>query len=293
MPKSRTDEFINQRKEDLLKELETLRRALLLKSSSDRDQARGDTILALARLYKNISPDEWKNIADELGLKHWISLTLNSDKHQNLLQLQTLLEELSHESEHDALTGLPNRRMFIRILDMEIQRTHRSNTPLSLAILDLDDFKAVNDAHGHPCGDSVLQGFAEVLKDSIRSYDLAARLGGEEFAVLLPGTGLYKSQTVCERLLENVAKREHYCDHGLKPIRVTCSIGLACYRGRVKYASEKFMDLADAALYEAKNKGRNRLVSAPIPDLTPFKDTTLVKSREKRFLFTGDDKPKE
>jgi diguanylate cyclase (GGDEF)-like protein len=203
-----------------------------------------------------------------------------------VVHLQHTLEELSFLTDHDPLTGLSNRRAFERGLDLEIERAGRSNTTLSLALLDLDDFKAVNDTFGHPCGDQVLVAVADAMQGMKRGYDLAARIGGEEFALILPGAGLMEVQTVIDRLHEAVRALRVDCGAG-RPITTTCSVGVATYRGRLPVSVPEIMTMADRALYQAKGQGKNRTIVLPVHDLAASLKTTLVQSSEKKFLFTG------
>jgi diguanylate cyclase (GGDEF)-like protein len=154
----------------------------------------------------------------------------------------------------DELTGLVNRRRFLEALDAEIARADRLGAPLSLLYADLDDFKRVNDCCGHPAGDEVLRTFAELLRSHLRGIDTAARMGGEEFAVLLPGTELDGAVGVAERIREQLAEQEL--------MREEIGSGLTTSIGVVQHESGSSDDLirrADAALYSAKEQGKNRV----------------------------------
>jgi diguanylate cyclase (GGDEF)-like protein len=202
-----------------------------------------------------------------------------------LRRIQKTILELAHLSEHDHLTGLSNRAAFERTLAAELERACRNGTSLSLAILDLDDFKAINDAHGHLCGDKVLRRVAEVLSEAKRTYDFAARIGGEEFAMILPGLGLTRSEIVLRRVLAAVAGLRVDC--GGEELRVTLSAGLSCTKGKVPLKRDDLFLPADQALYEAKAQGKNRLAKAPLVDLTRPAEKTLVGAAEKKYLFGG------
>ena len=158
-------------------------------------------------------------------------------------------------SQTDGLTGLANRRRFMEVLQAEMVRRHRTGRPLCLALIDLDHFKLVNDAHGHLAGDAVLRELATLLITSVRvPSDLPARLGGEEFALILPDTPLDEAQGACERLRERVAAQVFQGDG--EPLRITISMGLAEVHdddmGRA-------LSEADRALYCAKAAGRDRV----------------------------------
>lgn len=267
----------------LADELERLRR--LLRQLPEAEAT--DHILALIRLCPGLSQSEWLDLAGRHNLSDWIGLPLTEKSFPLISHLTRTLSELSHQTLHDPLTALANRRAFDAALDIEIERSRRTRNPMALILLDLDDFKQINDVHGHACGDRVLAAFAEVLGECKRRYDLAARVGGEEFALLLPGAGMLKAQAVSSRLLAEVRQLRVQClDANLS---LTCSAGLACYRGRVPLTPVKLFELADKALYEAKAAGKDRFVAAPIPDLSLVEtEKTLVLASEKQFLFTGN-----
>ncbi|RYG86621.1 GGDEF domain-containing protein, partial [bacterium] len=153
---------------------------------------------------------------------------------------------------------VPNRRAFDDRLQREVARCGVDGLPVSVAMVDVDCFKQFNDAHGHVAGDGALRQVGRVLNNAIRGYDFVARYGGEEFAVILPGLDLKSARAVTDRLREAVesAVWEY------RP--VTISIGVATTsapRALGKSAPAKLLDQADAALYEAKRGGRNRVVA--------------------------------
>ncbi|HEX4944136.1 MAG TPA: diguanylate cyclase [Usitatibacteraceae bacterium] len=162
-----------------------------------------------------------------------------------------LLELQAHT---DALTGLANRRRFFEIADAELARSKRYDTPLSLLMLDIDHFKEVNDTHGHHAGDRVLEELARTCRNILRTVDVAGRVGGEEFAILLPETALEGAVEVAERLREAIEKTEVTRKEGV-PLRITVSIGVAMLTGTANL--DTLMSQADAALYDAKRNGRN------------------------------------
>lgn len=173
---------------------------------------------------------------------------------------QALLEEadarLKLQADHDQLTGLCNRRVLMTRFKEEFHRALRYDQPLSLLMLDVDQFKAYNDAFGHPAGDAVLREIAHLIKRMLRAGDIPARYGGEEFAVVLPNTSAEGAMALAERLREAVA-------HVSWPLRpITVSVGIASQTA----AAEDPLTLigaADQALYEAKRAGRNRVAQAP------------------------------
>lgn len=168
-----------------------------------------------------------------------------------------LLEEVRHLATFDDLTGLAGRRHFLSELKREIDRARRERRPLSMLLLDADHFKQVNDRWGHPAGDAVLRALAQALRDGTRSLDVAGRLGGEEFGVLLPGADEATAVAVAERLRRTIAAlRIPWRDDALE-IRV--SIGVASWDEDL--GPDDIVELADQALYQAKQQGRDRVVA--------------------------------
>ena len=161
-------------------------------------------------------------------------------------------------TDRDGLTGLVNRRKFDEHLAVELSRAHRQKRPLTLAVIDIDHFKKVNDAHGHACGDGVLRNLARVLTKGLRRTDIAARFGGEEFCILLTDVDATTAQPVMDRLREAFAKVIH--ESGAAMFSCTFSGGLA---DSLRFTSPKSLfEAADRALYGAKKGGRNRLALA-------------------------------
>ncbi|MGI4853250.1 MAG: diguanylate cyclase [Janthinobacterium lividum] len=175
-------------------------------------------------------------------------------------ELQEANRKLSSLALTDSLTGLWNRRAFDARLETSIMSAHRAKQPLTLMLIDVDHFKRVNDQHGHPFGDSVLKEIAEVLNGVKRGEDVACRFGGEEFAVLLPGTDINAAYNLADRMLK--ATR----NFPWKKTPVTVSIGLAMYMDHG--LSDELVDQADAALYQAKHAGRDRVILYKAPPAT-------------------------
>jgi diguanylate cyclase (GGDEF)-like protein len=271
----------------ILEEIARLREALAKKGRASLSGAPGGLIIA--RLCSGLTMEDWKELIQEGHFINWLALPASGDATPHLASIQRTIEELTHQSRHDPLTGLANRRAFEKNLKLELERAYRSGSSLSLAILDLDDFKAVNDTYGHLCGDRVLMGIAAALLGHKRGYDMAARIGGEEFALILPGSGLMQAESSLERLLGEAREHKVTCEGVDEPVGVTCSVGLVCTKGKMPLSVERFVDMADKALYEAKALGKDRIVKAPIPDLMETPQATLVHAQEKQFLFTGPD----
>lgn len=162
----------------------------------------------------------------------------------------------------DGLTGLANRRQCEDALTTEIAQADRLGTPLTLVLADLDNFKSVNDAHGHAVGDDVLREFAAVLRSTLRDSDLAGRWGGEEFLLLLPGADADGGAQLAERVRSALSERSFLGRDG-DVVNVTCSFGVAQHR--VSGTEREVFAAADQALYRAKRDGKNRVeVDAPV-----------------------------
>lgn len=171
-----------------------------------------------------------------------------------LQQQRHQVEELVAEARTDTLTGLPNRRSFNEDLERRFDQWRRHQMPVALIMIDIDHFKRFNDSYGHTAGDAVLRRAAQIISSSLRQMDLAARFGGEEFAVILPGTKLREAIKVAERVRAMVAAQRFELDG--RPLEITISAGVA-----PAMPGDEMIDLierADEALYAAKEHGRNR-----------------------------------
>ena len=171
-------------------------------------------------------------------------------------------ERAAEQAVTDELTGLPNNRSFRETIDREAARAERFGHELSLVILDLDDFKLVNDTHGHLQGDEVLRVIGRILESEPRAIDEPARYGGEEFVVALPETGSDGAVELAERIRTRLEAEEVPSVDGGEPLHVTASFGTATMPAAATTVRELF-DAADEALYEAKRQGKNRVVTAP------------------------------
>ncbi len=176
-------------------------------------------------------------------------------------RIKTLESQLAHMSElvrEDQLTGSLNRRGLDDVFERELARADRRGLPMCIALLDLDDFKRINDTHGHDAGDEALIHLVRVVKDTLRTMDVIARFGGEEFLILLPDTTLKSASATITRLQRELTKRIFLHNH--QRVLVTFSAGLAL---RADGEDQKsLIRRADAALYQAKKTGKNRVVSA-------------------------------
>ena len=182
------------------------------------------------------------------------ALLRTKQTHDRIRKLQLTLEQMVVS---DPLTGLYNRRFLMDRLLQEMQRSDRHGEPLAFAMIDLDGFKTINDLYGHVLGDKVLRAVGNAISRSIRVSDIAARYGGDEFAVILPQTPPEGAMRVCERLLRAISEAGFQDDSG-KVCRVTASLGLAYYPADDVETPEDLVHSADGALYGAKRSGKNR-----------------------------------
>lgn len=212
--------------------LNTLRQVLVNETENilDSNRALGEQLASARDHLKTIQSDT-QQLNDELTRVHLLSLT-------------------------DELTNLPNRRAFMRRLEDEVARVQRYGNPLTLAIIDLDDFKSINDNLGHAAGDEVLRSFASNVLSTFRHHDIVARYGGEEFAILLPNTDSEGAMHALRKVQKRAA--ESSCRHGNAVLPIpTFSAGIALHKPGE--TPSNLIERADSALYRAKHLGRNRL----------------------------------
>ena len=203
----------------------------------------------------------FNQMADQHQQTHGRIVRLNAELEERVAHRTQQLRELASR---DPLTGLHNRRHFNETLTQRFAEAARYESDLSCIMIDLDEFKAANDAFGHQVGDDLLVLTARTLTDQLRSADVAARYGGDEFVVLLPQTDARQAHTLSERISERFSREvaEHFPE-----IPVSMSIGVASLLTTKAEDAESLVRVADRALYEAKAAGKNRLVSAVgIPD---------------------------
>lgn len=191
-----------------------------------------------------------------------------------------LLERISHMAWHDALTGLPNRRLFEDRLRQELTRSQRTNEPVTVFYVDLDKFKHVNDTYGHAAGDELICQVAKRLSETVRAQDTVARLGGDEFAVILPGLG---DQEVIDRLAKRMldALSKPFVIQGIE-LRSSGSIGIASTKDNPNLTYDDLVRNADAAMYQSKSMGRNTFRN--------FEEIMLETEDERRSII--DELPK-
>ena len=167
-----------------------------------------------------------------------------------------MMEKLQKLAITDGLTKLYNSRSFYSQLELEVDRFNRYRHPLSLLLLDIDDFKVFNDTHGHLEGDKVLVRFSQIIKSCLRANDSAYRYGGEEFTVILPETGGERAKTVAQRIRKSL-EAEKFKPQPDKDVKITISIGVTQYFPKEELSS--FIQRADKAMYLSKQSGRNRV----------------------------------
>jgi diguanylate cyclase (GGDEF)-like protein len=173
-------------------------------------------------------------------------------------------EKLAYAATHDELTGLPNRRFIMESLARQLEESKRFESPLSCAIMDLDKFKQINDTYGHDVGDMVLKQYSALLTEQSRGYDIAGRLGGDEYVWILPRAPAADAQAAGERLRQAVEQFQFDCAG--QQLKLSTSIGMTTYLpGEESHPTpSQMLKSADVALYEAKHQGRNRVCHLPL-----------------------------
>jgi diguanylate cyclase (GGDEF)-like protein len=199
------------------------------------------------------------------------------DKARQLQEECDRLQELVHT---DHLTGFFNRRHLMKALDQEMERTRRTGLPTSLIMLDLDYFKKINDTYGHHAGDEALRWSTGLWRASLRRIDIPCRYGGEEFAIILPGTRLNTAVRVARRL-QDMLQNSPLVIQG-QEVTLTVSLGVAAYKPQEELTVRAFIKRADHYLLEAKIKGRNQVC---YQRAEPDKETAEVSVDERSALF--------
>lgn len=225
-----------------------------LKDSSDTAQIPVIVLSALA------SPQD-KVTAFDLGAVDYITkpfdLTELRVRVRSALKMHALLQMLSQRAKIDGLTGLWNRAYFDERWREEVARAARHDRPLTVAVMDVDHFKSINDTFGHPAGDAVLMGLGKLVQRSCRASDIPCRYGGEEFVLIMPDTTPEDAATLCERLRQGLMEIQ-WPRHPERT--VTMSIGLAGSESACAMEPGAWVEAADRNLYAAKKGGRNRVV---------------------------------
>lgn len=178
----------------------------------------------------------------------------------DITERRALEQELAHQARTDSLTGLFNRRHFLELAEQELARARRYEKHLSGMMLDLDEFKTINDMHGHQTGDKVIRKVGEICRKTLREVDIVGRFGGEEFAIILPESDAKQAAEVAERLRHDIANSVIHLENGVE-LNFTASIGITTLTA-ADSDIDNMLNLADKALYEAKRLGRNKVCVA-------------------------------
>jgi len=197
---------------------------------------------------------------EQLEIQNRVLESLVSERTRELEDKNRQLERLATR---DPLTGLYNRRYIEGKLDEETARARRYGPPLSVVVLDLDDFKKVNDTLGHAVGDEVLVAVASRLRQDVRQVDVVGRMGGEEFIVILPNTPATSAIVMGERIRSQVSQLDSVLKADGSPLRMTISGGISQFR-KDDASPKEMLERADRVLYQAKREGKNRIVVAPV-----------------------------
>ncbi len=235
-----------------------------------RKQSTIPVILLTRNAEARIAREAFHRGVDDFLLKEELASVSLFDIISNLIEKRRIEEEeqehknrLREMAERDGLTGLYNHRFFVDAIEREFARSRRYRRELSLLVIDLDGFKAINDNCGHPQGDQVLRQTAHLLLQTLRFVDIVARYGGDEFVVLLPETDLKTAGQIGERILKEM-RRSPYL-HAERVYPLSASIGVATYH-EGQGSPGQLLHEADEALYRAKRSGRDRIMYAFIPD---------------------------
>src|SRR5690606_36480596 len=199
-----------------------------------------------------------------LILRNLVEIRDAAQAREEARQAEARVAELADQVRRDPLTGAYNRIKLEEVLEREFQESMRTGQPLSIAFIDLDNFKLINDRHGHLAGDEVLRKFSDTLAGMLRKSDLLARYGGEEFLIVLGNCDADTAARTLQRILDEITGAPMAVVEG-EAVHVTFSAGLACHGGGERFASARdLLKAADEALYGAKRGGRNR-ITAPQP----------------------------
>src|SRR5581483_4330445 len=224
--------------------------AVLVMTTSNDDNARQEA-------FTNGASDFLVKPVDALELR--ARVTVHQKLARTIRELETSRQMLQEQATTDPLTRLKNRRAFAELGLRHFALAQRHDIELSIIVLDIDHFKKINDTYGHPAGDQVLMSVAHVLTSKTRASDLPARLGGEEFGILLPNTKRSGAALLADRI--RVAIQQSQFQLGEHAITVTASAGVAAYGLDGEESLERLLEVADRRLYLAKQRGRNRVIA--------------------------------
>ncbi|HJN52673.1 MAG: GGDEF domain-containing protein [Pseudomonadales bacterium] len=203
---------------------------------------------------------------------------------EHISKLQSRVDELAQLVSQDPLTGLHNLRHFNDILPQTMERTRRLGHASGLIMIDLDNFKAVNDTWGHEIGNLTLKQAGTIMTQQVRMVDTVCRYGGEEFVVVLPDTQLRQCVKIAERIRKSIEATPLIFSEG--EVYITASMGIEVYQGETQMTSQALVHAADKLLYQAKHAGRNQVAHR---DFAEVESTTAVSQEEIDALFKGSD----
>ena len=235
-------------------------------TGAERDQRVPDQVLGHAKYKKHISDEQNRRRANGKTFRAKFTLDLVLDGNGEHAGFVEVIHDVTRARERerdlvklatrDSLTGLANRGYFTEQANIELQRAERYNDPVSVVMVDIDHFKKVNDTYGHDVGDLALRHVSDTLLRSVRKIDIVGRLGGEEFALILPRAALQPATEMCERMRQAVSGKQ--VPHPSTPFKVTASMGVAS-RSADREDLDQLLKYADNALYRAKRGGRDRV----------------------------------
>ncbi|MBT8762424.1 GGDEF domain-containing protein [Desulfohalobiaceae bacterium Ax17] len=282
----KVENFTDEERQRLIQELNLLEQHILRLDEKGEERREVRNMQVLIRLCPDLDDKELSRILSSLNLNSsWLNFSLEEDKYLVLLKIQELIRTLSLAKDHDPLTNLYNRGYFEHVLARELQYSKEFNTPVTLSIMDIDDFKKINDQYGHLCGDKVLKTLAGILRSNIRSTDYASRIGGEEFALIFSGAGMTRTKAILNRIMNQIRKTVVCCSEVNQKVKFTLSVGVACYSGKGLIDKDEFMNIADKQLYKAKSEGKNTIKYTPVIGRLED-DIFIVKGEEKKFLLS-------
>ncbi len=198
-----------------------------------------------------------------IGIGFLLSIILWRYNYTNITQkwiIESQQKQLEQMAYYDSLTDLPNRRFFDKLIQQECSSMECQGHESVILILDIDNFKIINDTHGHPAGDKILRQLADLLKNNVRKSDTVSRFGGEEFVILMPKTSLEEGYYCAEKLRKLIMEKRFTI--GSITLRITSSFGVSLLSDSKSQSSEDYYSLADKALYLAKRCGKNRAEKA-------------------------------
>lgn len=222
----------------------------------------------LLKLKETEEIDDLNELKNEITGELSLVIANNNEIHNNIVdaqetvkRLQSKMEEVADMATIDALTGLYNRRALFSRLTEEYSRARRYGQSFSILLIDIDDFKKVNDEHGHQVGDGILRGLGAFLRQNLRDSDFPSRYGGEEFICLLPSTDLTQASQAGEKIRQQLASSKLSSKKTGVSLQITVSIGAAALNASEDEDIDTLIKRADDALYQAKRSGKNQLVN--------------------------------